>query len=115
MENVIQALTNALNIPVLPLESSSKDECAVYRFYTAIDTGAVQQIRFELRLNTKSLMRAEELKKIVSATLLTIGDQEKLGYNSCQLNGGGQLKDIETDMIQTIMYFTIIKKSEVML
>lgn len=113
MEQVIQALTTALSVPVVPLSANNVDDCVIYRFYSTLDNGAVKQIRLELRLNTHTIAASEDIKKTICQTLVTVGDEGKNGYNSCQVNGGGQLRDEETGLITTIMYFTIITKSEV--
>ena len=116
MEQIIKALETATNIAMLPFGTDTVEKsCIVYKNSTISDNGAVRQDKLELRLITHTLAEAEEIKPLILSTLITIGDNSKLGYLSCELNGGGQLEDYNTDTIHTLLYFIITKKSEVKL
>lgn len=113
METIIKALQESTQLPVKPFGIDSLDECIIVSPVPQSDTGAVRTWRLELRLITKTLARAEELRPIIVSTLVTVGDNPKLDYLDCYLNGGGYLKDPDNEMIHTIMYFYITTKSEV--
>lgn len=113
MNEVIKILTDAmsaLSVPVIPLSADITDDSISYRFYTTSHDGVKEQIRLEIRINTKKISRAEEIKTLLLSTLVTKGDEPRNGYLSCEVNGGGQLIDEETGLVQTIVYFTISRK-----
>ena len=68
-----------------------------------------------MRIITKTVASAEDIKQKILQALVTVADNEKLGYKSCELNGGGALKDADTNTIHTLLYFDITTKSEVMI
>ena len=111
---IINTLGDALSIPIKPFDTDKIEDCVVYRFYPATDNGAVQTNRLQLRIITKTLKKAEQYKDDVKQSLLAIGDNNKIkGINSIILNGGGTLKDYETNTVQIIMYFDIVSKSKI--
>lgn len=90
MEQIIRALESATDLSILPFGTdTAKESCIVYKNSTMSDNGAVRQDKFEVRLITQTLAEAEEKKPLILSTLVTIGDNPKLGYLSCELNGGG--------------------------
>lgn len=113
MKDIIKAIETATQIPVKPFGTETIEKCICYTIYPISDDGVVAQDRLELRLITNTLSEADELKKAILKILLTIGDTEKYNYKSCIVNGGGQLKDFNTNTIHTILYFVITRKSEV--
>ena len=113
MKQIIKELTDILSVPVLPFETPKIQDCVCYKYYMERNTGAVEQYRLELRIITKTVTSAEDIKQKILQALVTVADNEKLGYKSCELNGGGALKDADTNTIHTLLYFDIVKKSEV--
>lgn len=115
MIEIINALAAATSLPIKPFGTDNIEDCICYSSYTLSDKGTVRQDKLELRLITKSLADAERLKPIILSTLVTVGDNKKLNYLGCELNGGGTLRDEATGTIHTLLIFTITRKSEVKL
>ena len=113
MEQVIQAIQSAVDVPVRPYGTNINEEAVCYAFSPMSDDGAVSVRRLELRIITRTVSKAESLRKSLLSTLVTVGDEPKHGYNGCYLNGGGSLWDDNTKMTHTILYLYITMKSEV--
>lgn len=113
IQQIIKELNEALTVPLLPYETNKIQDCVCYKYHCTGDNGAVAQYRLDLRIITKTIASAEDIRNVILQALITIGDNEKLGYKSCELNGGGTLKDAETATIHTLLYFDIVTKSEV--
>ena len=111
---MLNKINTATGLKPIPFGTTSTDgNYIVYNYYHTSDTGAVSQGRLELRLITHSVSDAEALRKKVVSALVTIGDTTEIdGINKVELNGGGQLKDFETNTIHTILYFDVIIRSE---
>ena len=113
MERIIPILEEVTNLPVRPFGIDSLDECLIYTMVPQTDDGAVQTWRLELRLITKTLAKADELKTKILSALVNKGDSQKIkGILDCRLNGGGCMED-PNKTIHTIMYLYITEKSEV--
>lgn len=113
MERIIPILEQETNLPVKPFGIDSLDECIIYTMVPQTDDGAVQTWRLELRLITKTLARADELKTKILSALVNKGDSQKInGILNCELNGGGCMED-PNGTIHTLMYLYITEKSEV--
>lgn len=113
LERVIKAIEEATGLPVKPLGSNSIEECVCYQWTPSADDGAVSVIELELRIITKTISASEQARPQILSALVTVGDEGKLGYNQCYLNGGGQVYDPETKLYHTVMYLYITSKSEV--
>ena len=113
MIRIINELDNVLSVPLLPFETNKIQDCVCYKYYCDGDNGAVAQYRLELRIISKTVARATDIRNEILQALVTVADNEKLGYKSCELNGGGTLQDADTNTIHTLLYFDIVKKSEV--
>ena len=114
MVQVIDAIESAAGgLPVKPYGTNINEETVCYAFSPVSDDGAVSVRRLELRLITRTVAKAEELRKSLISALVTVGDNPKNGYNSCYVNGGGSLWDDNTKMTHTILYLYITMKSEV--
>ena len=113
MDQIIRALEEATGLEVKPFGNDSLTDCICYRWVPQSDSGCVAVYQLEIRIITKLLSTSLDVRKQVLDTLVTVGDQPKLGYNMCYLNGGGQLYDDNTKMIHTLMYLYITMKSEV--
>lgn len=113
LTKAIEAMTNAVDVPVKPFGTDILEETVCYTWAPQTDDGAVTVGRLELRLITRTVAKAEELRKSLLSALVTVGDNPKNGYLSCVLNGGGTLWDDEIKMTHTILYLYITMKSEV--
>lgn len=113
MEQIIKAIEQATSLPVRPLFSDTIEDCVTYKIVPHSDNGAVAVTQLELRIITKTLAASQTAKSAILSALVTVGDQSKLGYNQCYLNGGGQIYDYDTKTIHTILYLYITQKSEV--
>lgn len=111
---LINALQLATGITLEPFgATSTSGNHIVYNSYPISDDGAVCQSRLELRLITHSAEQAELLKQKVISAIVTVGDNTEIdGINEVRLNGGGQLKDWETNAVHTLLYFYVITGSE---
>lgn len=106
MKRIVQAL-NALNIPVVPIETDKAQTCLVYQWYQT----SFFNYRLELRLIASSFKEAEQLAPQVMDILNDFGDNNKIeGIASIDLNGGGSMKDYENNTIQRLFYFDVIMK-----
>lgn len=113
LETIIKAIEEATGMTVKPLGSNNLEECICYTWTPSSDNGAVRVVELELRIITKTISTAEQARPQILSTLVTVGDEGKLGYNQCYLNGGGQVYDPETKLYHTVMYLYITTKSEV--
>lgn len=113
MEQVIRAIESAAGLPVRPYGTTVNEECVTYAFSPLTDDGAVAVRRLELRIITRTVAKAEQIRPAILSSLVTVGDNPKHGYNGCYLNGGGSLWDDTTKMTHTILYLYITTKSEV--
>lgn len=52
-----------------------------------------------------------EINEAIIDTLVTLGDEEKLGALRIEVNGGGTLEEPETHFPQLLTYFDIQNKS----
>jgi len=114
LENVIGLINSATGLEVKALDTDNANDCIVYQYYTVSDNGAVAQVKLQLRIIAHSLNDVLSYEKQIKNVLLCAGDISKVeGVKSIELNGGGTLKDYETNTIQNILYFIITKRSEV--
>lgn len=113
LPTIIKAIEGVVDIPVRPYGIDNIEEAICYTYDPQTDDGAVATARLEIRIITRDIAKAERLRKSIISALVTVADNPKNGYNSCRLNGGGNLWDDEIKMTHTILYFNIIMKSEV--
>ena len=113
LAKVIEVLKKTVDVPVHPYGTNIVEECVCYTWSPVSNDGAVENNRLELRLITRTVAKAEQLRKSILSALVTVGDEPKNGYNSCYLNGGGSLWDDNIKMTHTILYLYITNKSEV--
>lgn len=115
LTKVVEVMQNAVgeDLPVKPFGIDEPAEAVCYTWTPQTDDGAVATGRLELRLITRTVAKAEELRKSLISTLVTVGDNPKNGYLGCYLNGGGTLWDDDHKMTHTILYLYITMKSEV--
>ena len=113
LANIVKVLTKAVNVPVRPYGTDVVEECVCYTWTPQTDDGAVAVGRLELRIITRTVAKAEQLRKSLLSALVTIGDNPKNGYLSCNQNGGGSLWDDNIKMTHNILYLYITTKSEV--
>lgn len=107
MIRIVKELTEKLNVPVIPVETNKVQNCVVYQWYGV----ALYNYRLQLRVIAESFDKCEEISKEVMKTINDFGDLNKVkGIASVELNGGGSLKDNQTNTIQRIMYFDIVTK-----
>lgn len=113
LKSVITALEEVVDVPVRPFGVKNIEEAVCYTLIPLTDDGAKATSRLEIRLLTRTVAKAEELRKAVLGALVTVGDEPKNNYLGCYLNGGGTLWDDEAQLTHTILYLYIITKSEV--
>lgn len=109
LEWIVNLLEEKTGLPVKPFGIDSLDECIIFNTVPQTNDGIIETWRLELRLITDTLLRAEELKKLITNTLCTVGDNPNGEMLDCHLNGGGSLKD-PNGTIHSIMYFYITNK-----
>lgn len=113
LTKVINTLEVATKLPVEPFETDEIKDCILYKYYPVSDDGAVAQHTIEIRLITNTIERAEIYKKQIIKALVSVGDDEKIeGILSCELNGGGSLKEYGTNTIHSLMYFNLTTRSD---
>lgn len=112
IEKIVQALRSATRLPVKPLSTTDNKECILYNLFPQTDDGAVATHRLELRLITKTVEDADHYRKLIIETLVNSGDNIKInGIYNCDLNGGGQEVEFETNTIHTFLYFNLVTRS----
>lgn len=113
LKEIISTVETATSLTAYPLKTVFKDDCIVYTYSPISDDGAVARHRIELRIITKTIDKSEVYRKQIISALVPSADNMKInGMYSCQLNGGGQLRDAGTETIHTILYFDYITKSD---
>lgn len=114
-KEIVKILKQATNLPVQAFDLTPTTEeinGVVYKLIQTNDNGAVAQWRLEVRLITSNLRESEILKSNILKALVTTGDEQKSeNILTCQLNGGGSLKDYNTNTVHNIMYFDLITRS----
>lgn len=112
IQELIQLIEVASGLSVIPFQTEKIEPCVIYKYYPQSDDGAVTQYRLELRVIAFSLGEAEEISNRIRKAIITIGDSKKIdSILSCNLNGGGVLKDNGTNTTHKIMYFNMIVRS----
>jgi hypothetical protein len=83
--------------------------------YKPLDGGIVKSYQVEIRLFGKDIMKLMQLEKAVIKRLdwtrqQNISNSNSTIYNCELLNGGGTIKDSETGVIETLLFFMIKTK-----
>lgn len=113
LKQIVQKLKAATGLPVYPLVAQKIEGCIVYSHSITNDDGAVSRQRLEVRIISFNMNDAEKHRKEVIRTMVPSGDNMSMdGLLACEVNGGGILKDDETETIHTILYFDLIVRSE---
>lgn len=107
MITLLRAIADASGYEPKPLETSEVETCIVYRYY--------QNTRFNYRLELRVIgFTLKEVDSIVENILEGInnfGDTAKVnGFTNIELNGGGVMKDYQTNTVQKVLYFDVTKK-----
>ena len=112
IEKIINIVEKATELPVKPLIADTSKECILYNWTVFSDDGVKCQNRLELRIITKTVAKAEEAKQRIIESLVNFGDRMEIEdiYN-CDVNGGGQVFEYDTEMIHTYIYFSILTRS----
>lgn len=112
LTTILETLQQDTGLTAYPLHTDSTDDCIVYTHTISTDDGAVSTHRLEVRIITHSIADAEDYLKQVIQALVTTGDNTKIdGVYKCSINGGGQLEDLGTGTIHTILYLDYIQRS----
>lgn len=111
MIEILNAIEAATDLPINPLSSHQCGEQIVYSIIPLADNGVVKQDRLELNIVCSSLARTIEKDNSIRKALLSIGDLEKNGVLSIELNGGGTL---ESEVgVHRFTNYTITTRSEI--
>jgi len=112
--DIVSALESATSLKVYPFWTDELKECIVYEWTPLSDDGSKQAAQLMVRVKTKSFANAETYAVKVKNALIDIGDGGRVdGLVACEQNGGGTLKNADTDYIDYIMYFDLIFKSDI--
>ena len=113
IDKILDVIESATSLHPEPFDIDSVRNGITYKYYTSTDDGAVARKRLELTLITLTLEDADKYRKEIINALVTSGDESKLdGIYKCVQNGGGTLKNYETNTIHTMMYFDVIERTE---
>lgn len=111
---LLKAIENATGIKPIPLGTEKIEKCIVYNLAPVSDDGLVRQDRLQLRIITNSFEEAMEIGAKISKAVINFGDEAKLhGITNIVQNGGGSMKDYNTDTVHYWIFLQITKKSEV--
>lgn len=92
MIEILNAIEAATSLSINPLSSHQTGEQIIYGIVPLADNGVVKQDRLELNIVAATLARTIEVDTQIRKALLSIGDIEKNGVLSIELNGGGTLE-----------------------
>ncbi len=82
-----------------------------FTLYKQRDNAVIENWRLQLRFVAESLEEAMDLEKIVSDSLVSLGDEEVLGALRIELNGGGVVEDENTGIPQVLAFYDIQNRS----
>lgn len=92
MIQVIQAIKQAVNIPVIPLSSDKIQEQIIYTPTPLSDNGIIYSYQLRLNIVANTLANAESYDKAIRDVLLNFGDSNDLdNVLDISVNGGGTL------------------------
>lgn len=92
MLQVIRAIEQAVNIPVIPLSSDKIQEQVIYTNTPLSDNGIIYSYQLRLNIVANTLANAEIYDEAIRKALLNFGDNNDLNnVLDCQINGGGTL------------------------
>ena len=107
MITLLNAIASASGYEPKPLETSEVETCIVYRYYQTTRFN----YRLELRIIGFTLMEVDSIVEKILDGINNFGDTAKVnGFASIELNGGGVMKDYQTNTIQKVLYFDVVKK-----
>lgn len=106
MKKVLKAIENITKIKPIPLQTDKAEKVIIYNYYPT----AAFKYRLELRVISFTFADATETANAIIKGLCNFGDSNKIeGISAIDLNGGGCLKDNQTNTIHRLMYFDITK------
>lgn len=112
--DIVSALKSATKLDVFPFWTEELKECIVYSWTPLSDNGSTQTAQLMVRIMANNMANAETYAVAAKQALISIGDgSEVTGLTSCEQNGGGTLKNADTDFIDYIMYFDLVFKSDI--
>ena len=114
LEKIVNDIKTATKLNVYAEKSTHKTDCIVYSLYKSYDTGTVSTYRLTIKILSKTVAKAIEVKEIIDNILITKGDERKYDdITECDQNGGGVIWDEEVSMYQVIAYYDFITKSRI--
>lgn len=107
MIRVINAIKQAVSIPIVPLEAENTGEQVIYNITPISDNGILKANRLQLNIVAKNLAYAEMYDTAIRKAILNIGDSCPVdGINSITVNGGGTLTSEAG--VHRIVYYNVI-------
>ena len=107
MIELLEAIGSSTGYNPKPLETDKVETCIVYRYH---QTGRFNY-HLELRVIGFSLMEVDSIVEDILEGINDFGDTAKVrNFASIELNGGGVMKDNNTNTIQKVLYFDVVKK-----
>lgn len=107
MKRVLKAIEKITNIKPIPLQAEKVEKAIVYNY----NKTAAFSYRLELRVIAFTFADATETSNAIIKGISNIGDSNKIeGISAIVLNGGGSLKDNQTNTIHKLLYFDITIK-----
>jgi len=89
---VIRAIKQAINIPVVPLSSDKIQEQIIYTPIPLSDNGIIYSYQLRLNIVANSLANAETYDEAIRKVVLNYGDKNDLSnILDITVNGGGTL------------------------
>lgn len=107
MLRIIDYLKETLELPISPIETDTVQDCIVYKYYQV----SRYKWRLEVRLIGSTFADADRFASTAISAINDFGDVWKIeGISSIVLNGGGVMKDYETNTIHRLLYFDVVMK-----
>lgn len=113
IKTLIDAIGDELGIEPKPFSSRllSQLPAITYTAYPQRDNAIVESWRLQTRVTAETLEEAIDIEGSMRELLCTLGDEEKLGSLSIEVNGGGALEDEATGYPQLLTYYDVNTKS----
>lgn len=84
-------------------------EGIVYNIIPITNNGVKRQDKLEIRIISKNISTINELHDKINSVLLTVGDSVDPTIRKITLNGGGLLKQPESELLHHLSYYYINK------
>lgn len=109
--NELLNILKSLGYPVKPFGTDEIEDCIVYNFIPLTSDKIKEQNRLEITVISKSMSDGLKTLEDVKGLLLTQGDEQLTdSILNVALNGGGSLKNLETNTFHFKANFIVLSR-----